>query len=225
MSITHGRGAGSLQWLAFLKYDNVQKWQSKFTSGLNAAKNTPYFKTFFWIKVGKHSISYQKVSGRICLLPLGGELGACKDWHFWNMTMYKNGKVNSLQGQTLPKIRLFQKFFWIKVLKNSILYQKISGHICQSSFRGELGASKDWHFRNMTMFQIGKVNSLQGRMLPKVRLISNIFKKESCCTFNFVPKSQWVHMSIIPGGELEPPKIGIFEILLCTKRLFCLLMK
>ncbi len=48
------------------------------------------------IKVFKDSILYQKVSGRICLSPLGGELRTSKDCHFRNIAMYKNGKVNSL---------------------------------------------------------------------------------------------------------------------------------
>ncbi len=34
-----GRRARSLQRLAFSKYNNVQKWQGKFTLGSNAAKN------------------------------------------------------------------------------------------------------------------------------------------------------------------------------------------
>ncbi len=46
MSIIPGRGATSLQKLAFLKYYNVQKWQSKLSLGPNTAKNTPYFKNF-----------------------------------------------------------------------------------------------------------------------------------------------------------------------------------
>ncbi len=47
MSITPEREARSLQRLAFSKYYNVQKWRSKFTLGLNAAKNTHDFKNYF----------------------------------------------------------------------------------------------------------------------------------------------------------------------------------
>ncbi len=36
-------------------------------------RNTPSFKKIFLIKVFKHSIPHQKVSGRICLSPLGGK--------------------------------------------------------------------------------------------------------------------------------------------------------
>ncbi len=56
----------------------------------------PLFQKFFKIKVVKHPISYQKVSGCIRLSPPGGELQVSKDRHFRNITMYKNGKVNSL---------------------------------------------------------------------------------------------------------------------------------
>ncbi len=59
MSITPGRGAGSLQRLAFSKYYNVQKWQSKFTLGPNTAKNT-HSKIIYYIKVVKHSVRIKK---------------------------------------------------------------------------------------------------------------------------------------------------------------------
>ncbi len=52
------------------------------------------FQKLFQIKVVKHSIPYQKVSGRICVSPPEGELGASKDWHFRNIAMYKNSQVN-----------------------------------------------------------------------------------------------------------------------------------
>ncbi len=47
------------------------------------------FQKLFQIKVVKHSISYQKISGRISLSPPGGEVGTSKDWHFQNIAMYK----------------------------------------------------------------------------------------------------------------------------------------
>ncbi len=36
------------------------------------------------IKVVQNSISYKKLSGRICLSPQGVELGGFIDWHVWN---------------------------------------------------------------------------------------------------------------------------------------------
>ncbi len=46
-----GSGAQELQRLTCLKYYNVLKWESRFTLGLNAAKNTDYIKKTLQIKV------------------------------------------------------------------------------------------------------------------------------------------------------------------------------
>ncbi len=37
------------------------------------------------------------------------ELGGSKDWWVWNIIMYKNGKVDSLEGSALPKVRIISK--------------------------------------------------------------------------------------------------------------------
>ncbi len=39
-------------------------------------------------------------------LPSRVELRGTKDSHHWNIIMYKNGKVDSVWGSTLPKIRI-----------------------------------------------------------------------------------------------------------------------
>ncbi len=62
------------------------------------------FQKLFQTEIVKHSISYRKVSGRVCLSPPGGELQVSKDWHFQNITMDENGKVSSLKSRTLSKI-------------------------------------------------------------------------------------------------------------------------
>ncbi len=49
--------------------------------GLNAVKKN-IGQHFLQVKVVTDSIWYKKVSGRICLSPLGGELGSSKDCHF-----------------------------------------------------------------------------------------------------------------------------------------------
>ncbi len=51
ISISPGSGAWDLQRLPFLKYYNVLEWESRFTFGLNAAKNTDYIKISFKQKV------------------------------------------------------------------------------------------------------------------------------------------------------------------------------
>ncbi len=44
MSISPSSGARGLERLICLKYYTVQKWESRFTFRLNAAKNTHYIK-------------------------------------------------------------------------------------------------------------------------------------------------------------------------------------
>ncbi len=47
MSISHRSEAIGLQKLSYFKYYNIQKWDSKFTLGLSAVKNTDYIKKRF----------------------------------------------------------------------------------------------------------------------------------------------------------------------------------
>ncbi len=61
------------------------------------------------IKIPEHSISYEKVSGCICLAPAGGEVGRFKDSHFRNKKMYKNDKFDSHYGQMVLKIHIISK--------------------------------------------------------------------------------------------------------------------
>ncbi len=74
--------------------------------------------------------------------------------------MYENGVEDSLWYSTLPKILIYQKMLQIKVIKDSIWYNKGSGQICVSSTfhppppspREELGVSKDSHLRNIKKY-------------------------------------------------------------------------
>ncbi len=92
-----------------------------------------------------------KISGRIPwkLKKLLEILKKCqKNWkknYFWWFS-------NKFRNNCCPKYPLFQKLFQIKVVKYSVLYQKISGRICLSPSGGELEASKNWHFWNITMY-------------------------------------------------------------------------
>ncbi len=47
MSISLGNEVRGLQRLPSLKYYNVQKWESRFSLGLNAAKSTDYMRKCF----------------------------------------------------------------------------------------------------------------------------------------------------------------------------------
>ncbi len=68
------------------------------------------------IKVVENWISYKKVSGDTCLSLPAVELGDSKDWYVSNIILYWNGKVGLFLGSMLPKIRIYQKMLWIKVL-------------------------------------------------------------------------------------------------------------
>ncbi len=74
---------------------------------------------------------YKKVSGRTGLFPLRAELGCSKDWYVSNITLYWNGKVNSILGSTLPKLPIISengsnKCCWALNFKK----KKVSGCIC-----------------------------------------------------------------------------------------------
>ncbi len=61
------------------------------------------------IKLVENWILYKKVSGRICLSLPGVEQAVSKDWYVSNIMLYQNGKVDSLQDSTLPKIHIITK--------------------------------------------------------------------------------------------------------------------
>ncbi len=75
--------------------------------GLNAAKNKHIKKSSN--KCSELNFVQKKVHERICLPPLRVELGGSKDTHLRNIPMWKNGKVYSLWGLTLLKIRTESK--------------------------------------------------------------------------------------------------------------------
>ncbi len=62
------------------------------------------------IKVFQHRISYKKVCKVICLSisPQSGAKGL-ERWYGWNIKLYRNGKIHSLLGWTLPKRRIIPK--------------------------------------------------------------------------------------------------------------------
>ncbi len=91
MSISPWSGARGLQRLIFLKYYNTLKWESRFTLGLNTAKNMHYIK-----KISKNA------SNESCLelnfihknqwaqMSITSRYGArsSEDCHFRNIIMY-----------------------------------------------------------------------------------------------------------------------------------------
>ncbi len=51
----------------------------------------------------------KKLSGHICLSPWKVQRWGSKDCYVWNIIMYRNGKLDSLQGSMLSKILFILK--------------------------------------------------------------------------------------------------------------------
>ncbi len=77
--------------------------------------------------------------------------------------MYENGKVDSLKGQTLAKIRIMPK---ISPNKNYQGFNFLQKTRCAPPGE-EPGGSEDCHFRNIIMYENGKLDSLQGLYCQK----------------------------------------------------------
>ncbi len=62
---------------------------------------------------------------------------------------------------------------------------------------------KHFNFGNIIIHKNGKVDSVSGSMLPKLRITSKKVWNKSCSVLNFVQKSPRTHMSIYPwsGGR------------------------
>ncbi len=69
MSISPRSGAWALWRLPSLKYNNVPKRESRFTLGLDAAKNTRYIKKMLQIKLLNIKFRLKKSAGACVYLP------------------------------------------------------------------------------------------------------------------------------------------------------------
>ncbi len=59
---------------------------------------------------------------------------------------------------------------------------------------------------NIIMYKNGKVDSLKGSPLPKIRIIWENASNKSCWALNFIQKSQWEHMSTFPMSRVREIK-------------------
>ncbi len=102
---------GSSKDCHLLKYYNVQKWGSRLTLRLDTIENTHYIQNASNKSCWALNSVQKSQRAHICLSPPGVVLGAPKIAIFWNIIMFKNGKVrvDSLWGWTLPKIRIVSK--------------------------------------------------------------------------------------------------------------------
>ncbi len=95
-SISSRIGARGLQRLSLVKYYNVLEWESRFTLGLNAAKNTDYFKKFFkkLFRIKYHTENSVKNSLDAYLISLKSGARRLQRLPFLNIIMYWNRKVD-----------------------------------------------------------------------------------------------------------------------------------
>ncbi len=149
------------------------------------------------IKVVRNRISPKKVCKRICLSPPRVEIGGSKDQYVWNLIMF-NGKLDSLWGSTLPKIRMFWKKASNKSCSQSNFAQKSPwAHMSISLMSGTRG-SKDQYVWNLIMYKNGKLDSFWSSTLPKIRMFWKKASNKSCSKSNFAQKSTRGHVSISP---------------------------
>ncbi len=131
----------------------------------------------------------------------------------WNLIMYRNGKLGSLYGTTLPKISIISKKASNKsCLELNFIQESPQVHmfIRPRSEARVLQRSICW---NLIMYRNVKLGPLYGSTLPKIRTISKKAFNKSCLELNFVLKSPRAHMSISPRNEARRFKINMFKIL------------
>ncbi len=150
---------------------------------------------------------YKKVSERTCLSSPGVELWGLKDYHIWNIIMYWNVKVGSLEGSMLAKLPIISKNCSNKS------YSELNFVLKSEGAHVYLPQKRSYGFQKL-MFQIlyytekGKVDSLSGKLLPKTRIISKNPSIKSLRALNFLQKNHWAHMCITfpPPEELRASK-------------------
>ncbi len=99
--------------------------------------------------------------------------------------MYKNGKINTVWGYMLQKIRITSK----KDLNKS--YSKLN--FVQKSLRSHMSIFPQSEARGLErfsssqiMYKNGKVGPVWGPTLPKIRVASKKALNKSCTKLNFV---------------------------------------
>ncbi len=108
MPISPRRGAAGPERLSFLKYYNVLKWESGLTWGLNAAKITDYIKNCSNKSCSELNFVPKSVGTHV-YLPQERSYRAPKIDMFQILYILLKGKVDSLSGGMLPKIRIISK--------------------------------------------------------------------------------------------------------------------
>ncbi len=116
------------------------------------------------------------------------------------------GKWIHLRIQHCQNYWFYQKIVQVKLIENWISYKKVSGRIYLSPPWVELRGSKDILVSNIRLYWNRKIDSLLGRMLPKLRIISKNCSNKSCSELNFLQKVSGRTCLSPPGVELWGPK-------------------
>ncbi len=166
------------------------------------------------MKVVLNLISNKKVSGRICLSPPRVQLGGPKDQYVWNLLMYRNGKLDSLWGSTLPKIRIFWKKASNKSCSKSNFSQKSrQAHTAISSMSGARGLQRSLCLKSYNVqkleirFSLGLNPAKNTHFLKKKLQIKNFWNRISH------KKVRSVYVYLPNEWNSGAPKISMFEIL------------
>ncbi len=112
--------------------------------------------------------------------------------------MYRNGKLDSPWGLTLPKTCITWKKLQITVVRNWIWYKKL----CPYPPWVELGGYKDQYVRNLIMYRNGKLDSPWASTLSK---ICSILKKNVKIFWNRIS-----YKKVCESICLFPPRVELW---------------
>ncbi len=123
------------------------------------------------IKIVEPWILYKKVSARICLSPPGVALEDSKDWHllkYYNVQKRESRFPLGFNGQKKCIIskHALNKSCWAL---NSVQKSQWA-HMCTSLQSGARGLQRPICFKYYIVSWNGKVDSVWGSMLPKIRI-------------------------------------------------------
>ncbi len=112
------------------------------------------------------------------------------------LLLYIKNSDDSFLGWMLSKIRIIPKKASNKSFSTSNFEQKsLWEHMSISPWSGARELER-WYGLNMKLYRSGKIHSLLGWMLPKIRIIPKKASSKSFSALNFEPKSLHGHMYI-----------------------------
>ncbi len=132
------------------------------------------------------------------------EARGSKNGHFWIITIYWNGKVDSLSGWMMSKLPIILKNCSNKSCWELNFIQKSQRAHMSISPRSGAKGSKDWYIWNIMFYWNRKVDSRSGWSLPKVhKKIVQVKVVQNCISYKKVRGHTCLSHS---GLELEGSK-------------------